>query len=263
MNENIGTQIRNTLGTIQVFYIEEDGSSWGNVLRLYIEMDLHKPLSRGKTINVHGNQSWMPITYEKLPKLCFRCGRITHERAACSGIDGTSESPFGQFGPWLRANVDHHYEKNKKPFGPSPSSSTKPLAASRVKHNTPALLLTTAAADQTPMGLGGKPKSSLANLGEKQRSFAVHTVVEPNGERVTKSNLQEISASTNGYMMTKEATDSHVVGMGYGQEEVTSPLKNPRPNYVPLTNCPTMDCETITGLSTKGPKEDQVTQPTP
>lgn len=159
---------------------------------------------------------------------------------AVAQMEGTLESPSGQFGPWLKAEVDQNYEKNKKPFGPSLSNSTETSAG--VKHNSLVASSITVAADQVPMVLGGNPKSSSAILSEKQSSFAAQTVVEPNGEGVTESNLQEVSAGANSYMLTKEAMDSRVVGLGCEQKEMTSPLENPRPNYVTTENYPTMEC---------------------
>lgn len=78
MNEKIGSQIGEMQGIMKACNVDVDGSSWGLVLRLYIEMDLQIPLARGYTINVRGNRLWVLFTYKKLSKLCFKCGRINH-----------------------------------------------------------------------------------------------------------------------------------------------------------------------------------------
>lgn len=142
---------------MKVCDVKEDGFGWGKVLRLCIEMDVHKPLSQDRTIKCQGNRSWMLIKYEKLTKICFRCGKITHGRGACV-VEQTGIIRK------VRAKVDRRYEKSKNTYGPSSSSSTEHTTTSRVKQRSPASL--SVAEDPTSMGLGGKPKSPLKNLGE-------------------------------------------------------------------------------------------------
>lgn len=57
MNDNIGTKIGNTLGVVKAYDVEEDGSGWEKVLHLCKEMDVHKSLSLGQTINIQGNRN--------------------------------------------------------------------------------------------------------------------------------------------------------------------------------------------------------------
>lgn len=95
MNEDIGTQIRKTIGRVKACDVQSDDLSWGIVLRTLIELDLHKPIARGCTLNVKGDKTWVPLTYEKLPKICFRCGRISHEQGLCNGDKVTNNSSSG------------------------------------------------------------------------------------------------------------------------------------------------------------------------
>lgn len=118
MNEKIS----NTLRVVEACDVEEDGFGLGKVRCLCIEMDLHKPLSQEWTINIQGNWRWMPITYEKLPKLCFRCGRITRGRGDCGGAKGITESATGPYNPWLRAKVGQEHDRGKQNHRPSPSN---------------------------------------------------------------------------------------------------------------------------------------------
>lgn len=78
MTLEIGNQIGATIGRVVAVDAKEDGIGWGNFLRVNIEIDLDKTISRGQTINLKGNRLCIPLKYEKLPKLCFKCGRIIH-----------------------------------------------------------------------------------------------------------------------------------------------------------------------------------------
>lgn len=180
MNARIGTHIGNTLGVFKDCDVEKDGPGWARVLCLCIEMDLHKPLSRWRAINIHGNSSWMPITYEKLPKLRFRCGKIAHGMGACNDVHGASDGSSGQFRLWLRVEVDCRNEKCRKHLEPLLSSSTKYTAYFGVKQNP--LVSPLAEAEQCSGELDGKPKSNATNLGDFQKDFMEQAEVEPNEE---------------------------------------------------------------------------------
>lgn len=71
MNEDMGTLIGNTIELVKGCDIQSDESKWGKVLRVLIELDLYKPISRGRTLNIKGVKTWVPLTYEKLPRICF------------------------------------------------------------------------------------------------------------------------------------------------------------------------------------------------
>lgn len=47
-----GTEIGNSIGEVIQCDVGRDGACWGEVLRVYIEMELHKPIPRGRTLNV-------------------------------------------------------------------------------------------------------------------------------------------------------------------------------------------------------------------
>lgn len=64
-----------------------------------MELDLRKAVARGRTTNLMGNKLWVPLTYEKLPKLCFKCGRIKHGMEGWKGVVGKGDRL--QYGSWL------------------------------------------------------------------------------------------------------------------------------------------------------------------
>lgn len=105
-----GVHIESSPGKVLEVDTTEDNISWGNYFRVKIEMDLRKVIARGRTVTLDEQKMRAPFTYEKLPKIHFKCGCIIHREQGCveSGIkqdhSGERES---QFGPWLRANVSY------------------------------------------------------------------------------------------------------------------------------------------------------------
>lgn len=65
-------------------------------------MSLSTILTRGRNrfLHVNGEELWIPIKYEKLPKVCFTCGKINHPNSCRPPEWKMSPS---QFGPWLWA----------------------------------------------------------------------------------------------------------------------------------------------------------------
>lgn len=72
MNERTRTDIGKSIGVVKLCNVQRDGSWWGMVLRVLIELDLHKPILRGRTINVQGSLYWIPLTYKELPMMWRR-----------------------------------------------------------------------------------------------------------------------------------------------------------------------------------------------
>lgn len=62
MHEDIGRQVGDTIIVVKACDVREDGSGWGKVLRMYIELDLCKPLPRGRTLNILGEKIWVPLS---------------------------------------------------------------------------------------------------------------------------------------------------------------------------------------------------------
>lgn len=56
MNEEMGKLIENAVGVVKECEVNKDGTTWGHSLRVYIELELQKPISRGRFLNVSGNK---------------------------------------------------------------------------------------------------------------------------------------------------------------------------------------------------------------
>lgn len=66
------------IGLVQQVDVDESGVGWGKFLRVKVLLDVTCPLLRGRIVILHGNSTWVPIKYESLLQLCFRCGMIAH-----------------------------------------------------------------------------------------------------------------------------------------------------------------------------------------
>ncbi|XP_042944656.1 uncharacterized protein LOC122278541 [Carya illinoinensis] len=101
MSMEWGKRIGDSVGRCMEVDVESDGVGWGKCLRVKVAMPLCKAIARGRFINVQGEKIWINFCYEKLPKICFTCGWITHGEDGCATKkdDNGSEGPKGmQFG---------------------------------------------------------------------------------------------------------------------------------------------------------------------
>lgn len=57
MNEKMGTFIGNTIGMVKGYDVKEDGLAWDIVLRVFIELNFYKSVTRGRTLNILGSKS--------------------------------------------------------------------------------------------------------------------------------------------------------------------------------------------------------------
>lgn len=107
MTRQTGVLIGSSVGNVSEVDALEDDVRWGNYLRVKIDMDLRKVIARGRTVNLEGRKMWVPFAYEKLPKMCFKCGCILHGKMGCVGQglkQSNTDERDNQFGLWLRAS---------------------------------------------------------------------------------------------------------------------------------------------------------------
>ena len=106
MNKNVSTKIDTSLGELIEVDVAGDGLGWGSYLRLRVNIDITKPLERGRALNLDGKSSWVEFKYEKLPQFCFRCGCLMHGLRGCPAPPVTRLSAAEEpkpWGSWLRA----------------------------------------------------------------------------------------------------------------------------------------------------------------
>lgn len=107
MNRKVGEQIGLSLGKVLDVDVPGDDIGWRRFLRVRVEVELRKAMARERTLNLNHRSMCVPVKYEKLPKICFRCGKILHGKQGCDSDFSSSnqKSLFErQYGSWVRAN---------------------------------------------------------------------------------------------------------------------------------------------------------------
>ena len=86
--------------------VDEEG---GHFMWVRVTLDLNLPLYRGRVITLaEGGKSWVSFKYERLPNLCYWCGRLDHDDKNCElwiQSKGTLKAEEQQFGSHLRATL--------------------------------------------------------------------------------------------------------------------------------------------------------------
>jgi hypothetical protein len=78
MNKEVGKTLGETVGEVEDVDTNDEGMGWGKFLRVRIRINLFKPLARGRMLRIKDRSYWIPFQYERLPRICFRCGLICH-----------------------------------------------------------------------------------------------------------------------------------------------------------------------------------------
>lgn len=83
----------------------------GCSLRVWVSMDVSKPLSRGRKLWDNGVVvGWVTFRYERLPNFCYWCGSLLHKDRECDlwlGMKDKDPLDKKQFGPWMRAELEY------------------------------------------------------------------------------------------------------------------------------------------------------------
>jgi hypothetical protein len=83
MHKRSGSVIASSIGgqgSVPVVDCDATGRCWGSYMRVWVEIDINKPLQRGVTVfsQRHNMSDWFELRYENLPRYCFSCGLIGH-----------------------------------------------------------------------------------------------------------------------------------------------------------------------------------------
>ena len=100
-------EIVSVMGRVDVRMSQDGGSSNFNFFIIRVSVDITKPLCCGHRIALaNGKEGWVSFKYERLPNICYWCGRLTHNDRECQlwvKSRGTLKVENQQFGVWLRA----------------------------------------------------------------------------------------------------------------------------------------------------------------
>ncbi|XP_031260445.1 uncharacterized protein LOC116118597 [Pistacia vera] len=100
MNDDYGVQLASAIGKVLEVDVGANGLGWRSFLRVKVEVELTKPLVRGRLLRIGEQKYWIAFKYERLQNFCFKCGVLKHKNRGCSSIRQTEESS-NQFEPWL------------------------------------------------------------------------------------------------------------------------------------------------------------------
>ena len=111
----IAKEIVSIASRVDMKAFEEGDSNSFNFLRLRVAVDTSKPLCRGRKITMADRKErWVRFKYERLPNICYWCGKLTHSNKECSlweKSEGTLKAEDQQFGSWLRASTPNPYRR--------------------------------------------------------------------------------------------------------------------------------------------------------
>nr|POF21997.1 hypothetical protein CFP56_35538 [Quercus suber] len=125
MNNEVGGRIAKEIGELVTVDVPQNGLAWGPFLRIHVNMDITKPLMRGKIMWIEGLEvGWIYFQYERLPIFCYRCGILGHNDRECLqrrvGRLSLEEDEL-QYGHWLRVvaprkqsqgNIQHNHQSH-------------------------------------------------------------------------------------------------------------------------------------------------------
>jgi hypothetical protein len=103
MGQEVGLKLGASVGQVEEVDTDKDGIGWGEYLRVKINVDLYKPLSRGRMLKYDGKSTLIGFKYEHLPKFCFYCGVICHGVEGCLKRSKMRNQEVNQYGLWMRA----------------------------------------------------------------------------------------------------------------------------------------------------------------
>ncbi|XVF10263.1 hypothetical protein REPUB_Repub07fG0167400 [Reevesia pubescens] len=83
----------------------------GGFLRIRVFVNITKPLKRGTCLSLPGTEQFVVLfKYERLPDICFVCGRLDHHETECD-LAFQMKKQTGSFrrdyGAWLSADSKH------------------------------------------------------------------------------------------------------------------------------------------------------------
>lgn len=88
MNTIVGNRIAKEIGVLLVIDAPKSCLAWGHFLRILVDVDITKPLMRGKIIRIEEMEDvCVFFNYKRLPTFCYRCGILGHQDCDCQGIN--------------------------------------------------------------------------------------------------------------------------------------------------------------------------------
>jgi len=85
MNRDKGSRVMDMIGKVVSMDVDADGKASGAFLRARVAIDIDKPFRRGILLRLKRREEpkWFKVQYEKLPYICFSCGKLGHTDLEC------------------------------------------------------------------------------------------------------------------------------------------------------------------------------------
>ncbi|KAK3437339.1 hypothetical protein EUGRSUZ_C02001 [Eucalyptus grandis] len=83
INENMLREVVAKLGKVLEVKMDSKVGSLCKVGQVRAFLDLLSPLKAGMLVNFEEEQFWIDFKYERLPRICYLCGRIGHYNMSC------------------------------------------------------------------------------------------------------------------------------------------------------------------------------------
>ena len=79
MNSNVGTHIAKEIGRPLLIDAPKSGLDWGPFLCIRMDIEITKPLMRGKMVHFEDvGESWVFFEYKRLLIFCYHYGILGH-----------------------------------------------------------------------------------------------------------------------------------------------------------------------------------------
>ena len=104
MTTTVAESLCETVGQVQK---QPQTEECGGFMRVRVLVDVTQPLCRGRVISLDDDKElWVSFKYERLPIICYWCGRLNHndrDCETCIDSEGTLTEVDREYGSWLRA----------------------------------------------------------------------------------------------------------------------------------------------------------------
>ena len=81
---DLAKEIGSVVGKVENRMTDEGDQYGVNFIRLRVAVDIQNPICRGRMFSTaRGKEGWVNFRYERLPNICYWCGKLTHGDREC------------------------------------------------------------------------------------------------------------------------------------------------------------------------------------